>query len=195
MRRRAPSVAPKRIGRHMSSADLSRRRSRSRHGVARHRLQADAVPVFILRSELAEAVLVPVDDREGLLQAEEVIEARRPSSAGRNLAGSAGAPGRRHRPRGTRSMAWCRWRVSPQERIDRHLRTRHGYAPASVGTTGWWPGLGRLAASGSCAGRTTSPDTVADPSIMARSRRPALARPRHVAGLEQARADRPRHRR
>jgi hypothetical protein len=128
-----------------------------RHGVACHLFQADAGPVLPFPQRAAAAALVPVDDREGLFQAEEVLEAAR--FADHRQAGTL-LDQQEHRvgsarpanpdPLGGAAGLDC------LQRIDRHLGARHGYALASVGA---WPvaWARRPAAPGSWAGRITRP--------------------------------------
>jgi len=116
-----------------------------RHRVARHRLQADAGPVFAMWQRAAAAALVPVDDGEGLFQPEDVPEAGRfvdHRQAG-TLLDQQQHRVRRVRPANADPLCVAAG-LDGLERIDR----RHGYAVATLGA---WPvaWARRLAAPGS----------------------------------------------
>ena len=117
-----------------------------RHRVAHHRLQADAGPVLRSAQRAAAAALVPVDDREGLFQAEQVPEAAR--FVDHRQAGTL-LDQQQHRVgsvRPAKADPLCGIAgLDRLERIDRHLFS-HVTVTATrwpvAGSRGRWPGPG-----------------------------------------------------
>ena len=129
-----------------------------RHGIAHHPLQADASPVLPFPQRPTAAALVPVDDCEGLFQAEEVLEAA--YFVDHRQAGTL-LDQQQHRVGSVRPRTRIHWVVSPA-----WIASSESIAILAPGTAtrspasgpGRWPGPGGRPRPGHERARSPGPD-------------------------------------